>query len=474
MKLRKIIMILFITFLCDISYSGFYYIQTKINEIVFFTEKHEIVEKKLEKVNKNKERNKNGKLYIELADGSIVKGTYDNGYLQGKLIITNKKDDEYQEYNYKNNLKNGVHLIKSKTKTSKVFYRNDLVEGKTEFKSEKVEIYSNYINGKENGIKIVIDNIGKYYIPMLEGKSFGKLKIEYNDGTIQNAILDNGYNGQVELIFPNNNRLYMTFLNNVQIGKVILIENGKKRVYSTLKDFIDNNKKYNIFNYFIKIEGEDIDSIKKKGNQYYSSLVTKNKKITYNYHNSNDFIDGKLFYKEYENDQLVKDGYYTFENGKLSGKSKIIEKNNTEMKCEATISYLNGLKEGKYIRNCENVVTITGQYKNGYRNGVFETRAKDYYLSETFKNGILIELKREILNLKETKKMKNGKLYLRQTMIVDGQKYIHKAILDGAYEKHEIIILGKEIRKYEANKQDIDIDFDFLKGAEEIIINRVK
>ncbi|WP_371440137.1 hypothetical protein, partial [Oceanivirga salmonicida] len=149
-KIKNIIYI-FLIIIPTITYSSAYNIITKINEITFVNDKNVEINKVLEKVNKNKDGNKNGKLYIELADGSVVKGKYDNGYLQGKLTITNKKDNEHQEFNYKDNLKNGKYIYKSDNNIIKLNFINNISNGEYYYKDKNEEVISKHVDGKIQG-----------------------------------------------------------------------------------------------------------------------------------------------------------------------------------------------------------------------------------------------------------------------------------------------------------------------------------
>ncbi|WP_067141290.1 hypothetical protein [Oceanivirga salmonicida] len=461
--MKRIIQILIFIFLSFASYSA-HNVITKMNEVKFINLKSGLeVNKKIEKVNKNKDGNKDGELYIELVDGTKIVGKYIDGELNGDLKISTKNNEIIEIYEYKNNLKNGTYLLKtSKGDYTKKEYKNDVVNGKVSYKIDGIE--GNYVSiyGQKNGVEFIKNVNGKrYYLNYNQNKLEGNMKIIFIDGTIKKWVEDDGYNGQVELVLPNKDIIYMTFVKDIQIGNVVALIKGKKKIYKNMEDFVERYKsKESIFEYF-GIMGFVVDSSEKNG-EHYSKFSFDGITKEYKYRYVDGYITGKVYYKEYTKNTIIEEGYYTFEKGKLNGKSNITEFKDNE-KYNVIVNYKNDLKDGKYIKKSSNL-TIFGNYKNGKKNGDFESKFGAIYELATFENGLLIKKTTRFGKIKEILEIKKGIIYRNQSLNADGKKYINESIYDGAYEKHKFGIVGENIKTLEGNKNDLKFKTDFLEG----------
>ncbi len=344
--MKKYIMVLIIMF-SFIANAQVVNIITKYNEIEFYNEKNEKIEKIKEVVNKDEDNIKHGDLYIELSDGSSVKGNYVYGEINGELVIINKKIN--QTYNYENNLAEGLYIAKSPNGLYvEKKYKLGELNGKSILKYKDITIEKNYIYGIENGIRKAKSNEKNMYIPIVYGEAIGTLKIEYKEGAILKGNINGKYNGLFELIMPNGAKIYTTFIDNIQIGRVIYKYKNNIKIYDNLNDAKMNKdiKKY--------YKASIIASENKNKNGYYSSEIKIGdirKEFIYNY--KDNYIDGKLIYKEYKGNKLIKQGYYTLKKGVFEGEVNFNNVLNDGVKCEIVSKYKNGFLNGEYSQKCD-------------------------------------------------------------------------------------------------------------------------
>ncbi len=428
---------------------------TKHNEIEFYNEKNEKIEKLKEVVNKDEDNIKHGDLYIELSDGSTVEGKYIFGYIEGKLVIKNKNGIKI--YNYIKNLKDGECIVKLKNGTyAKKIYKDGVLNGKSIFKFKDIVIEKNYIYGLENGITKIETKDGIMYMPMVYGEAIGKLKIKFKDGTILSGNIRGKYNGLFELVMPNGLKIYTTFIENVQIGRVIVKDKNKIKVYESLKEFNDKNG-YDIFKYYGEVLS--LKGNKLKNGTYYSEIELGDIKKNYVYNYKDNYIDGKVQYNQYKGNKLVKQGYYTLKKGVFEGKVNFNSVNDG-VKCETVSKYKNDFFNGEYSQKCDDY-SIRGFFKNGLKDGEFIIKAENHKENLKYSKGLLLSSVKEIVGIKEYKKIKDGIIYKRQIWEVDNDKFIQDIVIAGKHRQYRKIKNGKVIYDIITTEYD-DKGFDVI------------
>lgn len=448
--LKKIIIVLFTMI---ISFSNVIFIKTNLNEINIFDNKNQKIEIVEEKVQRNKNGNKEGKVYIKTKNNDVINANYIDGKLNGKL--TAKNGDGILEINYEDNFKNGRFSFKLDDLHIESTYFYDVKHG-----NEKMKLFSNtiersYFNGNKNGLEKIISEDKIITMNIYENNVFGKVEEIYKDGEILEYFIDDdGISGKLTLKLNGNKEIIMSVLENVQIGNAVYVDNGNKKIYD---DILSLNKEIDVLKYLP--ESIIFLSNKRKNDKYISKLNIDGIKKEFIYNTKEGMLEGILNIKYYKDDKLVKSGSYEFKKGSIDGKINLNLEN-----CKLNFEMKNNLREGKYIADC-NYGNLIEEYKEGKIEGVSMSKDKKREIDKIIKYDNGIEIYKEIKgkDFYYKKYLVGNKWEIYEEILDSNGKLIHTGIIEGKKANHKIYINEELIDEFEGNEDDLPINFQFLK-----------